>query len=103
MTVNNTVTCCVCGELLSPPYNTINGRAYCARHYAAVNRPNVGAWQAGLIQIVGVAAVSAVVALIAGFLPPLSGAPLIVVGLIIALLPTVLWLIFFYRQDRLEP
>lgn len=100
---NDKSTCCVCSEPLSPPYNTINGRAYCERHYAAVNRPNVGAWQAGLVQILGVAALSAVIAVLASFLPSLSGTPLIVVGLIIALLPTVLWLIFFYRQDRLEP
>lgn len=97
------VTCCVCGEALQPPYNIINGRAYCERHFAAVNRPNTGAWQAGLVQILGVAAVSAVIALLASLLPPLGGAPLVVVGVLIALLPTVLWLLFFYRQDRLEP
>lgn len=103
MSTADKVTCCVCGEVLSPPYKTINGRAYCERHYAAVNRPNVGAWQAGLVQILGVAAISALVALLASLLPPLQGAPLIVAGLIIALVPTALWLVFFYRQDRLEP
>lgn len=95
--------CCVCGEALEPPYNVIEGRAYCVRHYAAVTRPNSGVWRAGLVQIVGVAAISAVIALVAGFLPPLTGAALILTGLVIALLPTALWLVFFYQQDRLEP
>lgn len=95
--------CCICGEPLEPPYNTIGGRAYCDRHYAAVNRPNSGVWRAGLVQILGVAALSAVVALLANFLPPLSGTTLILAGVLIAIIPTALWLVFFYQQDRLEP
>ena len=97
------VVCCVCGEVLESPYNMIEGRAYCNRHYAVVHRPNSGVWRAGLVQIVGVAVVTGLIALIAGILPPLSGAALILAGLVIALLPTAFWLVFFYQQDRLEP
>lgn len=101
--MSDTPVCCVCGEPLTPPYHTINGRAYCERHFAAVNRPNIGVWQAGLIQIVAIGLVTALIAVLASFLPPLTGIPLIVVGVLIAVVPTIAWLLFFYRQDRLEP
>ena len=40
--------CCICDEPLTPPYHIINQRAYCARHYAAVNRPHPGFWRASV-------------------------------------------------------
>ena len=49
------VRCCICNELLTPPYQVINQRAYCARHYEAVNRPHPGFWRASVIQIAGMA------------------------------------------------
>ncbi len=95
--------CCICGQPVEPPYNQVGHRVYCDAHFAALNKSHSGFWLAGLIQIIGVGVVSALIAFLARFLPPLSGASLIVVGLVLALLPTVVWLIFFYRQDRLEP
>jgi RsiW-degrading membrane proteinase PrsW (M82 family) len=95
--------CCICGEPVEPPYHMIGQRVYCARHYALVNKPHTGFWRAGLIQILGVGVFSAIVAFVAGLLPQLSGAPLVLVGLLLALVPAALWLVFFYRQDRLEP
>ena len=97
------VVCCVCHEQLTPPYNTLGGRAYCARHFAAVNRPHSGFWRATLLQIVGIAALAAVIAFGAGFLGPLSGSGLLVAGVLLAVIPSLLWLAFFYQQDRLEP
>jgi len=35
--------------------------------------------------------------------PDLTGFALLVVGLVLAFIPAVLWLVFFYRQDRAEP
>lgn len=97
------VICCVCHEQLTPPYNTLGGRAYCARHFAAVNRPHSGFWRATLLQIVGIAALAAVIAFGAGFLGPLSSSGLLVAGVLLAVIPSLLWLVFFYQQDRLEP
>ena len=94
------VICCVCHEQLTPPYNTLGGRAYCARHFAAVNRPHSGFWRATLLQIVGIAALAAVIAFGAGFLGPLSSSGLLVAGVLLAVIPS---LVFFYQQDRLEP
>lgn len=95
--------CCICGDAVEPPYNTLGGRVYCARHYAQVNKPHAGFWRATVIQLVVMALFSGVVAMIARFLPPLGMAPLILLGLFLAIVPSALWLIYFYRQDRLEP
>src|SRR5262249_49099294 len=95
--------CCICGDPVTPPYRVVGGRRYCERHYAMVNKPNSGFWRAGIIQIVGVGVVSAIVAFLAGLLGPLDRTMLVVVGVILAIVPSAVWLYFFYRQDRLEP
>ncbi len=95
--------CCICGDAVTPPYNTLGGRVYCANHFAQVNKPHTGFWRATVLQLVVMAVFSAVVAVIANLLPPLSTVPLILLGLFLAIVPTALWMIYFYRQDRLEP
>ncbi|WP_298816607.1 PrsW family glutamic-type intramembrane protease [Chloroflexus sp.] len=95
--------CCICHQPQSPPYHILGGRIYCARHYAIVNKPHRGFWQAGLIQIIGMAALSAALAGLGNVIGPLSGLPLFLAGIVLSVLPAALWLIFFYQQDRLEP
>jgi RsiW-degrading membrane proteinase PrsW (M82 family) len=97
------LTCCICGDAVVPPYHILGGRVYCDRHYAAVNKQHPGFLRAGIAQILGVGAASAVVAVLAGYLGAPAGAALILIGLILAIVPSVVWLYFFYRQDRLEP
>lgn len=81
----------------------LDGRVYCDRHFALVNKPHPGFWRAGVIQLAGMALFAAVIAWAADLIGPLEGAPLILAGLFLALAPSALWLYFFYRQDRLEP
>ena len=95
--------CCICGDPVAPPYKIIGGRVYCERHYATVNQPNQGFWRAGIVQILGVGIVSALIAFLAGRLGPLDRSMQIVAGVILAIVPSAVWLYFFYRQDRLEP
>ena len=103
MAIQEQQRCCVCGDPVSPPYNIIGQRVYCDRHYAQINKPNSGFWRATVIQIVGMAVFAAVVA----FLSTLIGEPgftvRILLGIFLAVVPSLLWLIYFYRQDRLEP
>lgn len=69
-----------------------------------VNKPHPGVWRAGLLQIVLVAIFSALLALLASVLP--VGLDRITrggVGLVLAFAPALIWIYFFYRQDRLEP
>jgi RsiW-degrading membrane proteinase PrsW (M82 family) len=63
-----------------------------------------GAFTSDILAVIGVFVfVAAVVGLDAALRPDLTGAPLLLVGLLLAFVPAVLWLIFFYRQDRAEP
>lgn len=63
-----------------------------------------GLWTAGAGQIIVLLVFVGLVALIAPLLPAtLSGSGLILAGIILALIPAVVWLAFFYQQDRLEP
>ncbi len=101
--MDNKPYCCVCHDPVEEPYNVLGGRLYCAKHYAVVNKPHVGFWRAGLIQIGGMAIFSVIVAFIAGRLGPLDRTAQILVGLFLAIVPSALWLWYFYRQDRLEP
>jgi RsiW-degrading membrane proteinase PrsW (M82 family) len=101
--MDETVRCCIDDEPLTPPYRTVGGRAYCERHYELVNKPHPGFWRASLFQIVLMGVISGVLAWLATLLGPLGGTALIVLGLVIAIVPSALWLIYFYRQDRLEP
>ncbi|NTU77892.1 MAG: PrsW family intramembrane metalloprotease [Chloroflexales bacterium] len=104
MSNDRDIKCCVCHQPLSAPYKTLGGRAYCDRHYAMVNKPHTGFWRATVIQIIGMAALSALVAFLADtVLGPLTGTGLLVAGVLLALIPSALWLSFFYQQDRLEP
>ncbi|HMQ34638.1 MAG TPA: PrsW family glutamic-type intramembrane protease [Chloroflexaceae bacterium] len=104
MSENREIECCVCHEPLTPPFKTLGGRAYCDRHYAKVNRPHASFWRATAIQIASMALLAAVVALLAqNVVGPLSGPGLLVAGVLLAVIPSALWLAFFYQQDRLEP
>jgi len=94
--------CCIGGEPASPN-NIIGGRAYCDRHFEMVNKHHMGFWRAGLTQILLMGVFSAVVAFIADGLPQLDQSALVIVGLLLAIVPTAWWLIFFYREDQLEP
>jgi len=83
---------------------TIGGRYYCEPHFAKVTRERGHVWQAGSVLVVALVAFVLVVVGIDTFAKPtLEGGSLIVTGIVMALVPAVLWLIFFYLQDRLEP
>jgi RsiW-degrading membrane proteinase PrsW (M82 family) len=57
-----------------------------------------------IVEIGAVVLFAAIVAVLAGvFNPRLEGAPLILAGLVLAIVPALLWLATFYRLDRVEP
>jgi RsiW-degrading membrane proteinase PrsW (M82 family) len=97
------VRCCIDDEPLTPPYRIVGGRAYCERHYAMVNKPHPGFWRASLFQIVLMGALSGLLAWLSTFLDPLDQTTRILVGVFLAIVPSALWIYYFYRQDRLEP
>ncbi len=63
-----------------------------------------GIWRSELLAVIALLAfVGLVVAVDITFQPSLGGIMLLLVGLVLAVVPAALWLIFFYLQDRLEP
>lgn len=56
------------------------------------------------VSVVVTVAALAVYLVAAAFIPPLeSGLPLISLGVLLALIPAVVWLAFFYQRDHVEP
>jgi RsiW-degrading membrane proteinase PrsW (M82 family) len=69
-----------------------------------VVRQRAAWWQSAILAVVGVLVfVGIVIGLDAAFQPQLTGTSLIIVGIILAIVPAILWLVFFYLQDHLEP
>ena len=90
--------CCV--DQQRPGTHNIGGRWFCDEHYNKAVYTRKGVWRTAIIAVVALLIfVAAVVALDLIFKPQLSGGVLILTGLILALVPAALWLIFFYQQD----
>jgi RsiW-degrading membrane proteinase PrsW (M82 family) len=69
---------------------------------AAYNR--MGVWRSSIIAVIALLVfVAIVVAIDAALKPQLGGLGLLGVGVVLALVPAALWLVFFYAQDRVEP
>jgi RsiW-degrading membrane proteinase PrsW (M82 family) len=95
--------CCIDDEPVSPPYNILGGRVYCARHFALVNKPHPGFWRSAVIMILGIGILSGILSFLLREVEGLDRMTLIIVGILLAVIPTAAWLVYFYRQDRLEP
>jgi RsiW-degrading membrane proteinase PrsW (M82 family) len=93
--------CRICDD---PAVRRLGSYAFCERHYAHATRARPGVLRADLISVaLLVAFVILVFVLDAVLQPRLEGTGLLAVGIILALVPTVIWLAYFYRRDRLEP
>ena len=98
------MVCCICGEPAGPEPRRIGGRTYCERHYARVTAPHRGVWATGIVQIAALVVFVLVVEVILSATPlTFSPTGLLISGIVFALVPALMWLGFFYAQDRLEP
>jgi RsiW-degrading membrane proteinase PrsW (M82 family) len=98
------LVCCVCQEPVGDDAPRLGSRAYCARHYARVNRDRKSVWRSAVVTILGLVVFAAIVALLARLTrPALQGPALLLAGAGLAVIPALLWLAFFYVQDALEP
>lgn len=96
--------CCVCHKAVASDAPSLGGRYYCEAHYAKATQDRRSIWASGVVQIVGVLVFVGIVAGIVSLTDlTLDGAALVGAGVIMALIPALLWLAFFYQQDRLEP
>ena len=95
------IVCCVCEKPIEGEPMRIGNRLYCAADYAKVTRNRRGLWWANLIGL-GVLVVTVVLLtlIFQAVYPQLEASGAVpYVGVIIALVPAVLWLAFFYLQD----
>jgi RsiW-degrading membrane proteinase PrsW (M82 family) len=98
------IVCCICQRPLEGQAKSIGRRCYCDEHYLKVTRDRQHFWQAGWVLVAALIVFIVVVAGLDSFVrPTLEGGALVVVGTLLALVPAIIWLIFFYVQDRLEP
>lgn len=98
------LTCCICGDPVGANPKQIGGRAYCDRHYARVTAPRRGVWATGVVQVAALVVFVLIVELILGSTPvAFDQTGLLIAGLVLAIVPALMWLAFFYAQDRLEP
>ena len=101
--MSNEIVCCICDKPVSPPYHILGKRAYCAAHYATVNRHRDGAWRAGLIELIVLALFSGALLFLSNAMGEISQTGRLVLGIILSVVPSALWLSYFYANDRLEP
>jgi RsiW-degrading membrane proteinase PrsW (M82 family) len=96
--------CVVCNSPIKGIGWILGGRAYCEQHYRRILQGRSGTWRATVGLIAGLLAFVGLVSLVApAFGETLEGIGLVAVGVILALVPAVIWLVVFYVQDRLEP
>jgi len=96
--------CCICDSRVEGEAKTIGRRCYCSHHYAKVTGDRDHFWQAGWVLV---AALLGFILLVVGLdtivQPILQGRALLISGIVLALVPAGIWLLFFYSQDRFEP
>ena len=96
--------CCVCDRPVEGEPRRLGGRTYCDRHHLGLARENPAAARPILIAVGAAVLFAAVVAGLSALTgPTLDGPALVAVSLALSLVPAAIWLIAFYRQDRLEP
>jgi RsiW-degrading membrane proteinase PrsW (M82 family) len=93
--------CCVCGR---PASKALGQRWFCDEHYQTATRERPGAWRSLWGQVIALVVFVLIVKFGQDLIKPeFSAAALTITGALLALIPSALWLAFFYQQDRLEP
>jgi len=93
--------CCVCGD---PGVSMISQRWFCEKHFNKASRERPHTWRSSILLVVGLVVFVGIVYLLDLLLhPALTGTGLILAGVILALVPAFIWMVFFFLQDRLEP
>jgi RsiW-degrading membrane proteinase PrsW (M82 family) len=82
----------------------LGGRWFCEAHYQRAIHQRSRFWRSSALALAGLMAFAGlVVGLDFVLRPDLSGPALLFTGVALALGPALVWLMFFYQQDRLEP
>jgi RsiW-degrading membrane proteinase PrsW (M82 family) len=94
----------VCQRPIEGEVFTLGGRTYDAEHYRGLARENKAAALPLLVAVGGIVIFAAILAVVGGLASgALEGPVLLLAGVIVAVVPALIWLAAFYQQDRLEP
>lgn len=96
--------CYLCGEEIEGETQQMGGRPYCADCSAKVVRNRASLWRSSLAAIAALVGFVALVTIFARLARPnLQGWSLVLAGVVLSIVPALLWLAFFYLQDATEP
>ncbi len=95
--------CVVCNHPITGRVLTLGDRSYCEEHYTRAFQHR-GTWPTVWILFAGLVAFALLMQQIGPALTPLlTGGALVIAGLVMAVLPALIWLFVFRHLDRLEP
>lgn len=98
------VDCVCCHRPIRGRVRTVGGRPYCAEHYARATLGSRGTWPALVAMLIGLFSLGLVMIVVGPRISDtLDDRLLVLVGLFLAIVPTLLWLGVFRELDRLEP
>lgn len=94
--------CRVCGR---PATRRLGSYALCDDHYLRATRERGSVWRTDLLALVALFVLVVVAQVLSPLIPVSAGRslPLIVAGVVIAIVPAAVWLWLSYRLDRVEP
>jgi len=96
--------CCVCDKPVEGEVVEMGHRTYCAPCHAKVTGQRQSLWRASLLGVGGVIVFVALVTLVVkASQPHLAGSGLVLAGIVLAIVPAIIWLAIFYLQDAQEP
>jgi PrsW family intramembrane metalloprotease len=97
------VTATPCRVCAQPATRELGSYALCELHFVRATRERPHVWRAQAIAIGALfvlVVVAALISTVAG--QGLAGGPLYVIGLLVAVIPAIVWLALFYLEDRVE-
>src|SRR5215211_5440413 len=95
--------CVVCHRPNSGKAHMLGGRLYCNEHYARATMGSRGTWPAMVAMVLGLVALALIMLAIGDNISDeLSNDWIALIGLVLAIVPALLWLSVFRLLDRLE-
>jgi RsiW-degrading membrane proteinase PrsW (M82 family) len=95
--------CVVCQRPLTGKIRTLGGRTYCDEHYARATMGSRGTWPAMTAMVLGLVALAVIMLGVGDNISDgLGDHWIVLIGLILAIVPAILWLGVFRQLDRLE-
>ena len=93
--------CRVCDR---PSTHTLGNYVFCDIHYEKAKRQRGGLWRTDLTSLLVLLVFVVLVYVVEYWVQPaFTASTLLLSGIVLALIPAIVWLGFFYRRDRLEP